>query len=321
MKNLKLQISNHARIDDKASGHSACAAFTLIELSIVLVIIGLIVGGVLVGQELIRAATVRAQVTQIEKYQTAANTFRGKYNALPGDIAEPDATNFGFLARGAARGQGDGNSSIEANVGAIGGQTGEAATFWVDLFTAKLISDGLNKASPYLFVAYSGGGVTQEPYINYILPEARIGDQNYVYVYSTSAVSANSPGPGGNWFGISRVGVLTANTMWPNVGISPAVAYALDKKIDDGFPQAGNVVALYPKNVTTNHVTWAGDSSGVSGEGASTYFPLFQPTTAAQAGSSTTCYDNSSAAGKSMQYSTSQSGGLNKTCALSIKMQ
>ena len=34
--------------------------FTLIELSIVLVIIGLIVGGVLVGQDLIRAAKIRA---------------------------------------------------------------------------------------------------------------------------------------------------------------------------------------------------------------------------------------------------------------------
>ena len=34
------------------------AGFTLIELSIVLVIIGLIVGGVLVGQDLIKAAEI-----------------------------------------------------------------------------------------------------------------------------------------------------------------------------------------------------------------------------------------------------------------------
>ena len=53
--------------------------FTLIEMSIVLVIIGLIVGGVLVGQDLIRAAYVRAQVSQIEKFNTALNTFYGKY--------------------------------------------------------------------------------------------------------------------------------------------------------------------------------------------------------------------------------------------------
>jgi prepilin-type N-terminal cleavage/methylation domain-containing protein len=37
--------------------------FTLIELSIVLVIVGLIVGGVLVGQDLIRSAAVRAQIS------------------------------------------------------------------------------------------------------------------------------------------------------------------------------------------------------------------------------------------------------------------
>jgi prepilin-type N-terminal cleavage/methylation domain-containing protein len=54
-------------------------AFTLIELSVVLVIIGLIVGGVLVGQGLIRAAGVRATITQIEKYNQAVNAFRGKY--------------------------------------------------------------------------------------------------------------------------------------------------------------------------------------------------------------------------------------------------
>jgi prepilin-type N-terminal cleavage/methylation domain-containing protein len=74
--------------------------FTLIELSIVLVIIGLIVGGVLVGQNLIAAAAVRAQISQIEKYQTAANAFRGKYGYLPGDIPNPYATQFGFQSRG-----------------------------------------------------------------------------------------------------------------------------------------------------------------------------------------------------------------------------
>lgn len=48
--------------------------FTLIELSIVLVIIGLIVGGVLVGKDLIIASEVRSQIGQIEKYNTAVHT-------------------------------------------------------------------------------------------------------------------------------------------------------------------------------------------------------------------------------------------------------
>ena len=50
--------------------------FTLIEMSIVLVIIGLIIGGVLLGRDLISAAAVRAQIAQIEKYNAAVNTLR-----------------------------------------------------------------------------------------------------------------------------------------------------------------------------------------------------------------------------------------------------
>ena len=72
-----------------------------------LVIIGLIVGGVLVGQDLIRAAEVRATISQIEKYNTAVNTFRGKYDALPGDIS--NAAQYGFVARAGTQGRGDGN--------------------------------------------------------------------------------------------------------------------------------------------------------------------------------------------------------------------
>src|SRR5476649_123700 len=79
---------------------SSRAGFTLIELSIVLVIIGLIVGGVLTSRDLIAAAQIRAQISQIEKYQTAVNTFRGKYGYLPGDIPNNAATACGFAARG-----------------------------------------------------------------------------------------------------------------------------------------------------------------------------------------------------------------------------
>lgn len=61
--------------------------FTLIELSIVLVIIGLLVGGVLAGQTLIAAAQVRKEISKLNSISTAINTFRVKYDALPGDMA------------------------------------------------------------------------------------------------------------------------------------------------------------------------------------------------------------------------------------------
>jgi prepilin-type N-terminal cleavage/methylation domain-containing protein len=87
-------------------------AFTLIELSIVLVIIGLIVGGVLFGKDLIEAAKIRKQARDIEQLNTAINTFYGKYSVLPGDMTPAKASGFGFRARGGNAGCGNGDSYI-----------------------------------------------------------------------------------------------------------------------------------------------------------------------------------------------------------------
>jgi len=62
------------------------SAFTLVELSIVLVILGLLVGGTLTGQSLIHAAELRSVVKDYEKYKTAMHVFEDKYFALPGDM-------------------------------------------------------------------------------------------------------------------------------------------------------------------------------------------------------------------------------------------
>src|SRR4051812_42973611 len=103
--------------------------FTLIELSIVLVIVGLLVGGVLTGNDLINAAKIRATVSQQEKFDAAVNTFRGKYDCVPGDCK--NATKFGF----ATDGNGDGQVSVtrESTIGGthIGVQADN--TTWTEL--------------------------------------------------------------------------------------------------------------------------------------------------------------------------------------------
>jgi len=64
--------------------------FTLLELSIVLVIIGLVVGGVLVGTDLIRSAKLQKVMREAQGYANAVSTFKLKYNGLPGDMLNPD---------------------------------------------------------------------------------------------------------------------------------------------------------------------------------------------------------------------------------------
>ena len=74
------------------------SGFSLVELSIVLVILGLLTGGILTGQSLIRAAELRKLTTDLNKYRTAMFVFRDKYFALPGDM--PNATSFWEAADG-----------------------------------------------------------------------------------------------------------------------------------------------------------------------------------------------------------------------------
>lgn len=59
--------------------------FTLIEISIVLVIIGLLTGAVLKGQQMIENSRYKAFVQEVDAIRAAVYTFQDRYNYLPGD--------------------------------------------------------------------------------------------------------------------------------------------------------------------------------------------------------------------------------------------
>jgi prepilin-type N-terminal cleavage/methylation domain-containing protein len=282
--------------------------FTLIELSIVLVIIGLIIGGVLVGRDLVRAAGVRAQVTQIEKYKTAINTFRGKYGTLPGDMDAATAAQFGFTARGAYVGQGDGNGYIEGTYNGTAGAfcdvcitTGEIGLFWVDLTRANMIAESFTTA---MAAGFPSATVTQStsPAISAYTPPAILGGGNYIYVYGGGAYSGQNFT---NYFGLSGLSSLSMiGGIVPVATLSVWQASAIDGKIDDGMPQSGTVTAQYGQAGASANPVWIGASD-----------------TSATAGSGTTCYDNGNVAGKTQQYSITQNNGAGTNCALSFKFQ
>lgn len=276
------------------------SGFTLLELSIVLVIIGLITGSILVGNDLINTATLRAQISQIEKYNTAVTTFRLKYNALPGDIADAQATQAGLAARGTMgypdgfAGAGDGNGLIEGiiNVNVANSNcgtclaAGEPVFFWNDLsygngLNVSLIDGSFNPSG------LIGPGGDPDPAITgsaieQWVPKGKISG-NFVYVWSEN---------GFNWFGLSLVTQLHFAGLYSSPGITTLQAYNMDTKLDDGIPTTGSVQAVYINFVSKV----LAPSVGVSG------------------GSSASCYDTITG-----RYSTAQDSGNDKNCALSFR--
>ena len=61
-------------------------AFSLIELSIVLIIIGLLVAGITGGQSLIKSAKIRAFMNELNGYKQAVSSFYVAKDRLPGDL-------------------------------------------------------------------------------------------------------------------------------------------------------------------------------------------------------------------------------------------
>ena len=292
------------------------AGFTLVELAIVLVIIGLLIGGVLVGHDLIKAAEIRSQITQIEKYNAAVNTFKLRTGYLPGDIPEPTASAFGFAARGQYKGQGDGDgliAGIDSNSSSVNcgcfPLSGETVLFWNDLSAANLIEGKFNYATATsVFHMFS----TDIP--NY-LPKSKIGE-NYISVGSGSSIwAAVVPQmmTGFNHFSISFItGNDGSGDPIANEGLSVNQGYSIDYKIDDGLPQSGKVVAQFWSNTGSgSRFVWAGTGGG---------WQLTTYTTATPA-SATTCFDNGNVGGGTQKYSVGTNGGNGINCALSFKFQ
>lgn len=282
-------------------------AFTLIELSIVLVIIGLIVGGILTGRDLIDVASQRAQIAQIIKYNTAARTFQGKYGYLPGDIPNPYAPNFGFQTRGTVIGSGDGDGFL---LGSGSQSEGEMVVFWVDLSTAGLIDAGLNMASP-TSTNYAAGFAPQLYY-----PPAKIGNGNYVYTMAGSYWNGYNVLDGFNYFFVSAVTSANGGNglMDSNLTMTVQQAYNIDKKIDDGSPVSGNIMPIYSNSPSNGSgLSWAGGVGGTNPINPNLNY-WSDPYTA------TSCFDNNGSASNPEMYETARNAN-SQNCALRFKFQ
>jgi prepilin-type N-terminal cleavage/methylation domain-containing protein len=206
--------------------------FTLVELAIVLVIIALIVAGVLVGQSLVGSGRLRAQISQINQFNTALATFALKFESLPGDWRNDSAVT-GFQTRAHTLGHGDGDGKLHSSAGGHpSGGAGENLLFWKDLADAQFI--------PFTSVITDAASEDDFVFADLpnVLPFAAAKRGNYVVVYT-------HPTDNKHYFQITQVVAITDQEYITNsAGTVPVDAQMIDKKMDDGMPNTGNVRAV-----------------------------------------------------------------------------
>ncbi|MBN2865039.1 MAG: prepilin-type N-terminal cleavage/methylation domain-containing protein [Thiotrichales bacterium] len=61
------------------------SGFTLVELSIVLVITGLLLGGIMKGQSLIENAQIRSDIKKLKEFRVISMLYKDKFSSLPGE--------------------------------------------------------------------------------------------------------------------------------------------------------------------------------------------------------------------------------------------
>lgn len=208
--------------------------FTIIELSIALVIIGFIVAGIIVAEDLMRSSQLRAATSEAASYTQSIGTFRDKYQALPGDFAAASSVWSGVT-------NGDGNGLITVNISAT--RLDEQFLAWQHLSKAEMIKGN--------FTGVAGSSGVRDRVVGENIPASQLSNSGWGLISITltdiaggyTEIPYTAPDTAPNhvlWLGGRSVSG-TVDSQKPTM--TPIEAFHIDKKSDDGLPGSGKIIA------------------------------------------------------------------------------
>ena len=193
--------------------------FTLVEISIVMIIIGLLIGGTFGGMKLIENMQVNKTVQDLKAIESAALTFKDTYGRLPGDIRNPASRLPNCTVAPCSTG-GNGDRVLDNGLAANAaiGATNERFTFWSHLQAADLLSIGTKNVADLNF----GEGQPDNPI-----------EGGYRVFHRTEAGCAVQ-------FDRTNIALTRdASGIFTNTGMRCALFQPVDRKMDDGMPRTG----------------------------------------------------------------------------------
>lgn len=236
--------------------------FTLVELSIVIVIIGLIIAAVSAGVSLVNAAKLRSVASEINQYKLAYNTFYLKYNSIPGDTvnaysywgAAAGCTNNLVSVSNGCNGNGERRAGLNNYASysvkfQFGDEKQEDYKAWQFMALDGLIPGSYNGTYGQAFNV--GVNVPVSAYkkkVSYRFNYAEGFVRWATSASTSSSVLLKNPGNFLLLVSLSATGYLQG----PVLKTVDALSY--DTKVDDGLPNTGMVMA-YTGNPDSGSVT------------------------------------------------------------------
>lgn len=202
--------------------------FTLVELSIVLVILGLLVGGVLAGQSLIHSAELKSVIRERDQYEVAVNAFKAKYDALPGDMRNAYAfwsATCGTNTTAASTGcNGNGNGLIEGDA-----TVSESTKAWEHLSQAGMVEGNFDGTGSLV------GGVVVLSTSN--SPKAKIGGIWNIGYEPCECLTGNQV-----MVALGEPDAGNGGWVLPSLVLTNSDVWNMDTKLDDGYSNTGSVM-------------------------------------------------------------------------------
>lgn len=222
--------------------------FSLVELSVVIVIIGLILAAITSGTALIKQAEVRAIVAELDQMKVGYIAFVDRYGAKPGDFDSGEGFWGTDCAETAANCNGNGNGYIDTNgVATNADQHDEMAKAYVHLALSDLIPGSIVPIPD----TYDGTKT------NYTFP-SEIPSVKFTFSsqFTTHYLGSLSyvAWPG-NTETTSFVIMGRGAPDFRGVFLTPTEAYNIDKKIDDGKTVSGAALGFGTGNFSGNNLS------------------------------------------------------------------
>ncbi len=216
--------------------------FTLVELSIVIIIIGFLIAGIAAGSSLIKQAKLNHVITEYNEYNTAIKDFQVRYNALPGDMAGAFAFWGTNCAATAALCNGDGNGVIDPGYNPNIAHNQEPFMAWKHLNLAGILPGNYTGASSLN---------TNEAVVGVDVPVSSFNGGGWWMGYTPDFDHMFTHGHAPSARQALQIGAPHAGSFADEAIFTPLDASNLDTKIDDGLPFTGNVAGICPTSSET----------------------------------------------------------------------